>query len=140
MRPLFASPPADETAPTSPPRDEVALRFAEAVAAGHTIAFVVAKDPEAAAVYYFRDAARALATYERLARLSSRPLVATIPPEAGGLGSALLDASRTLRLCGLGWLADALGREGSPGSTPADAGLALPAPSLARAAARPPAS
>ncbi len=80
--------------------------FVAAAGTGQTIALVVAKDPEAAAVYYFRDGRRAFATYERLGRMNSQPLVVTISPGGGMLGPiAQLHGEATVGLCQLSWLA-----------------------------------
>jgi hypothetical protein len=80
--------------------------FVAAAGTGQTIALVVAKDPEAAAVYYFRDGRRAFATYERLGRMNSQPLVVTISPGGSMLDPiAQLHGEATVGLCQLSWLA-----------------------------------
>lgn len=108
MDALFVPPSPGDSPPPLSPRHGVTLdRLAAAVAAGQTIALVVAKDPEAAAVYYFRDAARALATYERLERLNTRPLVLTISPDGAAQGLVHLE-SATLAHCAIRWLAAGL--------------------------------
>jgi hypothetical protein len=143
MRPLFSSPLVGETTPQPPSREEITLaRFAAAAAAGETIALVVAKDPDAAAVYYFRDAMRAFSTYDRLDRMNSRPLVVTISAEGRLLGPVQVDgisASSAVGDSALGWFAVVLRHERSldaAASSSSDAALALDQPTQAGAAAR----
>ena len=89
----------------SPCRDEITLElFLEAAALGLTTTLVVAKDAEAAAVYYFRDGLRAFESYQRLCKLSSQPLVITISPDGRGLGQVAVRVESSLERRGLSWL------------------------------------
>lgn len=113
MRPFFG-PPALGDIPLPSREETTRERFAAAVAAGQTIALVVAKDPDAAAVYYFRDAERARTTYERLDRLNARPLVVTISAQGRVLGTGEHDGCTVLGHCAPAWFAAALRTEGRP--------------------------
>lgn len=114
MPSLFASLTDRDPAAAAPSEREIVPgRFAAAAEAGQTIALVMAKDPDAAVVYYFREAARALSTYERLARMGSTPAVAYISPAGAVLGPAQLALTPTLGRCAASWFAAAL-REDPP--------------------------
>ena len=105
MLPSVAVAPVREIPPEPPPRELItAERLVAATAAGLTIALVLAKDPDAAAVYYFQDGLRAFATYERLGKMNSLPLVVPLSPDGRVLGHIAPQVESTLRRCGLSWL------------------------------------
>lgn len=95
-----------DIAPHRPDPESLLGRFAAAADAGKTIALVVAKEPRAVVVYYFRDASRAGETLDRLARLRLSPAVAYVSAGDGNhCAAAQVDAASVLTLRTIDWLA-----------------------------------
>ena len=90
---------ATATTPDSPVQ-----RFSKAVEAGKTIALSVAKEPRAVIVYYFRDAARAGETLERLMRLSVSPAVVYVSGDGQHRAANPLDPTSALATRAIDWL------------------------------------
>jgi hypothetical protein len=126
MQPSSAVAPLREISPESPSEDAItAEQFVSAAAAGLTIALVVAKEPEAAAVYYFRDGLRAFATYERLGKLGSPPFIVTLSSDGRVLGHLAQQVQSSLRRHGLSWLPGFAYKDGGSRTTAAVEGATL---------------